>query len=85
MSSSRLFPAAALALALVLGTVPSLHAQAAPRPMTVVDLISLPSVADAQLSPDGTQVLYTCDPDGYGNVCLVDVPDFDSLPVVSAK
>ncbi len=59
MSPRRLVPATALALALVLGAVPSLHAQAGPRPMTVVDLISLPSVGDAQLSPDGAQVLYT--------------------------
>jgi oligogalacturonide lyase len=33
-------------------------------------------------SPDGKQVLYTCDPDGDGQVHLVDVPDFDSLPVL---
>lgn len=32
-------------------------------------------------SPDGRQVLYTADPDGYGQVHLVDVPDFESLPV----
>ena len=31
-------------------------------------------------SPDGRQVLYTADPDGYGQVYLVDVPDFESLP-----
>jgi len=31
-------------------------------------------------SPDGRQVLYTCDPEGYGQVHLVDVPDFESLP-----
>ncbi|MDH7487316.1 MAG: oligogalacturonate lyase family protein [Anaerolineae bacterium] len=31
-------------------------------------------------SPDGKQVLYTCDPEGYGQVHLVEVPDFESLP-----
>jgi oligogalacturonide lyase len=33
-------------------------------------------------SPDGKQVLYTSDPDGYGQVHLVDVPEFESLPVL---
>ena len=33
-------------------------------------------------SPDGKQVIYTCDPDGYGQVHLVDVPDFGGLPVL---
>ena len=28
----------------------------------------------------GTQVVYTADPQGYGQVFVVDVPDFDSLP-----
>jgi oligogalacturonide lyase len=28
----------------------------------------------------GTQVVYTSDPQGYGQVFLVDVPEFDSLP-----
>ena len=32
-------------------------------------------------SSDGRQVLYTRDPDGYGQVHLLDVPDFESLPV----
>lgn len=34
------------------------------------------------LSPDGRQVLYTCDPDGYGQVHLAEVPDFESLPLL---
>ena len=33
-----------------------------------------------RFSPDGKQVLYTADPQGYGQVFLADVPDFDSLP-----
>jgi oligogalacturonide lyase len=33
-----------------------------------------------RFSPDGAQVLYTADPDGYGNLYLADVPPFDSLP-----
>jgi oligogalacturonide lyase len=32
----------------------------------------------------GTQVVYTADPQGYGQVFVVDVPDFDSLPDRSA-
>ncbi len=31
-------------------------------------------------SADGTQIAYTADPQGYGQVFLVDVPEFDSLP-----
>jgi hypothetical protein len=31
------------------------------------------------MSPDGKQILFTCDPNGYGNMCLIDVPDFDGL------
>jgi len=31
-------------------------------------------------SPDGKQVVYTADPQGYGQVFVVDVPDFDALP-----
>ncbi len=33
-------------------------------------------------TPDGAQVLYTADPDGYGQVYLADVPAFESLPVL---
>lgn len=29
---------------------------------------------------EGTQIVYTADPQGYGQVFAVDVPDFDSLP-----
>lgn len=35
-----------------------------------------------RFSPDGRQVLFTSDRIGYGNVYLVDVPDFDFLPEV---
>jgi oligogalacturonide lyase len=38
--------------------------------------------AHPRFSPDGRQVLFTSDRTGYGNVYLVDVPDFDSLPPV---
>jgi len=31
-------------------------------------------------SPDGKQVAYTADPQGYGQVFLVDIPEWDSLP-----
>ncbi|MBA2243547.1 MAG: hypothetical protein H0W11_01200, partial [Gemmatimonadetes bacterium] len=30
----------------------------AQRPMTIVDLINVPSVSDPQLSPKGSQILY---------------------------
>lgn len=31
-------------------------------------------------SPDGKQIAYTADPQGYGQVFVVDIPEFDSLP-----
>jgi len=31
-------------------------------------------------TPDGTKILYTSDRTGYGNIYLVDVPDFENLP-----
>jgi len=31
-------------------------------------------------SPDGKQILYTADPQGYGQVFVVDIPEFESLP-----
>ena len=37
----------------------SLSAQGTPRAMTIVDLIDMPSLGDAQLSPDGSLVLFT--------------------------
>ncbi|WP_042462371.1 oligogalacturonate lyase family protein [Neobacillus dielmonensis] len=33
-----------------------------------------------RFSPDGTQILFTSDMNGYGNVYLAEVPDFESLP-----
>ncbi|MGD2173946.1 MAG: oligogalacturonate lyase family protein [Candidatus Brocadiaceae bacterium] len=33
-----------------------------------------------RFTPDGSQVLFTSDRRGYGNVYLVDVPEFDELP-----
>ncbi len=35
-----------------------------------------------RFSPDGSQVIFTSDMSGYGNVYLADVPDVRSLPVV---
>ena len=32
------------------------------------------------VNPQGTQIVYTADPQGYGQVFCVDVPEFDSLP-----
>jgi oligogalacturonide lyase len=31
-------------------------------------------------SPDGKQIVYTADPQGYGQVFVVDVPEFEALP-----
>lgn len=36
-----------------------------------------------RFSPDGRKVLFTSDMSGYGNVYLVDVPPFESLPEVN--
>lgn len=57
--SSRLRRTAALIGSWLLAIAPPLSAQAAPRAMTVVDLIDLPSLGEPQLSPDGLQVLFT--------------------------
>ena len=62
-SNAAVWPAAAaLTLLLALsGPVPALSAQeadAGPRPMTIVDLIDVPSLGDAQISPDGTRLLF---------------------------
>ena len=35
-------------------------------------------------SADGKQIVYTADPQGYGQVSIVDVPEWDSLPDRSA-
>lgn len=34
-----------------------------------------------RFTPDGRSVLFTADPDGYGNLYLVEVPPFESLPL----
>src|SRR5215831_17127144 len=51
----RFLAAAALALA---GAAAALHAQT-PRPMGIVDLLSVPRLTEPQLSPDATQLVYT--------------------------
>ena len=33
-----------------------------------------------RFTPDGKQVLFTADPNGYGNLYLADVPEFETLP-----
>jgi len=33
-----------------------------------------------RFSPDGHQILYVSDDSGYGNLYLIDTPDFDQLP-----
>jgi oligogalacturonide lyase len=33
-----------------------------------------------RFSPDGQQAPYTADANGYGNLSVVDVPAFESLP-----
>lgn len=53
-------PLAALALSLLIGAawLSPVRAQA-PRAMTLVDMINIPSLSDPQISPDGKQLLYT--------------------------
>ena len=47
---------------------PARRASAAPRPMTAVDLIDVPRLSDAQLSPDGTQIVFLrSDADWHAN------------------
>lgn len=49
-----------LALALSISTL----ASADPRPMTLIDVMNVPTVSDPQISPDGRQILYVkSDPD----------------------
>ena len=45
---------------LILATVPlgSSQARQPQRPMTLIDLLNVPSLSDPQLSPDGRQMLY---------------------------
>jgi dipeptidyl aminopeptidase/acylaminoacyl peptidase len=57
IGSSRTGPGLLVAAVLVWVMAGAARAQA-PRPMTIVDLIDLPSLSDPQLSPDGRQVLY---------------------------
>lgn len=35
-----------------------------------------------RFSPDGSYVIFTSDVSGYGKVYKVDVPEFDSLPIL---
>jgi oligogalacturonide lyase len=35
-----------------------------------------------RFTPDGTQVLFTSDMSGYGNLYMVEVPEFESLPLI---
>lgn len=38
-----------------------------------------------RFSPDGAQILFASDMSGYGNLHLIDTPDFDALPAVELK
>jgi len=33
-----------------------------------------------RFSPDGSQILFASDATGYGNLHLIDMPNFDALP-----
>jgi dipeptidyl aminopeptidase/acylaminoacyl peptidase len=50
------FPLAASVVVLVLAATAGMQS---PRPMGIVDLLTIPRVADPQVSPDGRDVLYT--------------------------
>jgi dipeptidyl aminopeptidase/acylaminoacyl peptidase len=78
MTMPLLRRAFALASFLVLSAT-TLTAQGAPRPMTVLDLIDLPSVGDPRLSPDGNQILFTrSETDWEGNRTLGHIWRVDS-------
>lgn len=38
-----------------------------------------------RFSPDGRHIVFTSDADRYGNVYLIDTPDFDTLPTLHGK
>ena len=64
----RITPGLARAAAVLYGLVAAATAFAQPRPLGFVDALSLPSVADPQLSPDGTRVVFVMDaPDWKAN------------------
>ncbi len=65
---SRASRCASLSLFLVLSIMAAWAAAQAPRAMTIVDLLNLPSLSDPQLSPDGQQILYVkSEPDWKDN------------------
>ncbi len=79
-------------LALLLVFAPTrAAAQDAPRAMTVVDLIDLPSIGDPQLSPDGSQIVFTrseADWDGnrtMSHVWRVDADGTDELQLTRGE
>ncbi|MGD8319513.1 MAG: S9 family peptidase [Gemmatimonadota bacterium] len=58
LTNARRTRALAISAFLLFCVAVAASAQDAPRAMTVVDLIDMPSLGDPQLSPDGSQVLY---------------------------
>jgi Tol biopolymer transport system component len=38
-----------------------------------------------RFSSDGRQILFVSDMSGYGNLYLIDTPDFDALPEMTAE
>jgi dipeptidyl aminopeptidase/acylaminoacyl peptidase len=64
MTTRTPFRCVLLAVAVIAAGVPAAaqaparRASAAPRPMTAVDLIDVPRLSDAQLSPDGAQIVF---------------------------
>ncbi|MAG58284.1 MAG: hypothetical protein CMJ83_18510 [Planctomycetes bacterium] len=70
----RRLPISNVVVVLVSVVVGALPAQDAKRPMTIVDLIGVPSLRDARLSPDGKQLLYVrSDPDWDENKTIAHV------------
>ena len=56
MRPARSFCVSLLSLFVLFPPASPLHAQK--RPMTILDLMAVPSVGDPQISPDGTRLLY---------------------------
>ena len=95
--SPRLVPALALLAVLALlatvrpAALPGQAPAGAPRPMTLVDMIEVPSLGDPRLSPDGRAILYVrADADWeanrtVGHIWRVDADGSDALQLTNGE